>query len=82
MIAWSPRKDDVRESERQWRNRIEQEWLLARMDRLAWEAWEERAAFYLLLAAHKQESRDSFRRPPKHCGRGLPPPKKWGPRKR
>lgn len=31
---------------------------------------------------HKEKSRRAFRRPPKRCGRGQLPPKKWGPRKR
>lgn len=80
MIAWSPRADEHRESERRWRSRIEQEWLLARMDRLEREMREECNEFLRLLAASKQESRDSFRRPPKRCGRGRQPVK-WGRRR-
>ena len=51
------------------------------VDRLAGlETFAERKA--RLLFEHKLECQQAFRRPSKRSGRGQPPPKKWGPRKR
>jgi len=84
VIAWNSGLGDAwARQERRARMELENRLLAKRLAATLARMEAEAAAFRETVARlHRCESQQAFRRPPKRCGRGRPPMRKWEARSR
>lgn len=83
MIAWNGGMgEDWQETERCWQRRQLARELAEAKARARAEAEAFRETVAKLRNQQRYENQQAFRRPPKRCGRGRPPLRKWEARRR